>query len=62
MNDLIARLKGDRAFAKVDVEGAIDPAALTGRSKEQVDEFLDEVVGPIRKRYAGTSATAELRV
>lgn len=61
-NDLIARLKGDQAFAKVDVEGAIDPAALTGRSKEQVDEFLAKIVGPIRKRFAGTIATAELRV
>ena len=27
------------------------PAKLTGRSAEQVDEFLAEVVAPIRKRY-----------
>ena len=48
-NDLIARLKADKAFAGVDVDAAIDPAKLTGRSKEQVDEFLSEIVEPIRK-------------
>jgi len=61
-NDLIARLKGDQSFANVDIEGAIDPAALTGRSKEQVDEFLSEIVAPIRKRYGALSSGAELRV
>jgi adenylosuccinate lyase len=61
-NDLIARLKADKAFAAVDVDAAIDPASLTGRSKEQVDEFLAEIVAPIRKKYGETSASAELRV
>jgi adenylosuccinate lyase len=60
-NDLIARLKGDKAFAAIDVEAAVDPAKLTGRSKEQVDEFLTEVLAPVRKRY-GDIRTAELRV
>ena len=54
-NDLIERLKADKAFADVDVEAAIDPAALTGRSKEQVDEFLADVVAPIKKRYGKLS-------
>jgi adenylosuccinate lyase len=61
-NDLIARLKGDSAFAGVDIDSAIDPAKLTGRSKEQVDEFLTEVVTPIRERYGNTSSSDELRV
>jgi adenylosuccinate lyase len=61
-NDLIKRLQADQAFANVDVEAAIDPAALTGRSKEQVDEFLGDVVAPIRKRYGKLSSTPELRV
>jgi adenylosuccinate lyase len=62
-NDLIARLKGDRAFDKVDVDSAIDPATLTGRSAEQVDEFLAEVVAPIRARYGNSQASAaEVRV
>src|SRR3954465_3455610 len=46
-NDLIERLKTDKAFAGVDVEGSIDPAKLLGRSKEQVDELIDQVLAPI---------------
>jgi adenylosuccinate lyase len=62
-NDLISRLKSDRAFDKVDVDAAIDPATLTGRSAEQVDEFLGEVVAPIRARYGDSQASAaEVRV
>src|SRR3954454_5234841 len=50
-NDLIARLKADQAFAAADIYSAIDPANLVGRSREQVDEFLTETVGPVRERY-----------
>jgi adenylosuccinate lyase len=62
-NDLLDRLADDKAFAKVDLEAAVDPATLTGRSAEQVDEFLAEVVEPIRQRYAERKPTSsELRV
>ncbi|HEX4412919.1 MAG TPA: adenylosuccinate lyase [Lacipirellulaceae bacterium] len=61
-NDLIARLKGDSAFAAADIDAAIDPASLTGRSKEQVDEFIAEVVKPIQERYENSVALAEVRV
>jgi adenylosuccinate lyase len=61
-NDLIARLKADKAFAAVDIDAAIDPAKLTGRSAQQVDEFLAEVAAPIRKRYSDAMLQAELRV
>src|SRR3954467_7071161 len=60
-NDLIARLKADKAFAAADIDGAVDPLKLTGRSKEQVDEFLGQIVHPIRERY-GASFAAEVRV
>ena len=60
-NDLIARLKADKAFAAADIEGAIDSAALVGRSREQVDEFIGEVVAPIRERYNEVTS-AEVRV
>src|SRR3954470_20300460 len=50
-NDLIARLKADQAFAAADIDSAIDPAKLTGRSVQQVDEFLAEIVAPIRAKY-----------
>ncbi len=60
-NDLITRLKADPAFAGANVEAAIDPAGLVGRSREQVDEFVAEVVAPVRKRYDAPTA-AEVRV
>ena len=50
-NDLLARLKADKAFANVDIDSALDPLSLTGRSREQVDEFLTDIVAPIRTRY-----------
>jgi adenylosuccinate lyase len=62
-NDLLERLGEDKAFAGVDIAAAVNPAKLTGRSSEQVDEFLAEVVEPIRERYAGKqTAAGELRV
>src|SRR4051795_8284275 len=60
-NGLIARLKADKSFATVDVDSAIDPSTLIGRSKEQVDDFLNEVVAPIRNRY-GAGSSSEVRV
>src|SRR3954464_472120 len=61
-NDLIARLKADKSFAAADIDAAVDPAKLTGRSVEQVDEFLTETVGPLRERYESVSAADEVRV
>jgi adenylosuccinate lyase len=50
-NDLIERLAGDKAFAKVNLKAALDPAKFIGRAPEQVDEFLAEVIAPILRRY-----------
>ena len=62
-NDLIARLKGDRAFAEVNLDDVLDPRKYVGRAPEQVDSFVAEVVEPIRQRYAGAvGQRAELRV
>ncbi len=52
-NDLIARLKTDPAFKAVDLEGAMEPQQYTGRSAQQVQEFVDHIVEPIRQRYQG---------
>ncbi len=57
-NDLLARLAADKAFAGVDLNAAVDARELVGRSPEQVDEFLAEVVGPIRKRYVSDAIDA----
>jgi adenylosuccinate lyase len=50
-NDLIERLQGDPAFAKVNLRAVLDPKLYIGRCPEQVSEFLAEVVAPIRRRY-----------
>jgi adenylosuccinate lyase len=51
-NDLLERLAADKAFAGVDLNDALDPCKLTGRSAEQVDEFLEEIAKPILARYS----------
>lgn len=50
-NDLIERLRGDDAFAGIDFDSVLDPHKYTGRSRQQVDEFVKEYVTPIRRRY-----------
>lgn len=63
-NDLIERLKGDSAFAKVDLGSALDAKRFVGRAPEQVDQFIAEIVTPIRQRYQSTLGLAaeELKV
>ncbi|MHC5060864.1 MAG: adenylosuccinate lyase [Planctomycetota bacterium] len=50
-NDLIDRLKADKAFGKVNLGAVLNPKAYIGRSPEQVNEFLKETVTPVRRRY-----------
>lgn len=64
-NDLLERLEHDPAFAKVDLSAAMNARQFVGRAPEQVDEFLAEVVQPIRERYptpAGGGPVVEVRV
>ncbi|MFM1822819.1 MAG: Adenylosuccinate lyase, partial [Planctomycetota bacterium] len=62
-NDLMARLKADPFFAKVDLDGALDPSAFVGRAPEQTDRFIETVVEPIRARHRDAlRTTADLRV
>ncbi|MEM9657326.1 MAG: adenylosuccinate lyase, partial [Planctomycetota bacterium] len=62
-NDLLQRLANDGAFDRIDLQESMAPTGLIGRSPEQVDEFLEEVVTSIRARYADReSDDAEVRV
>jgi adenylosuccinate lyase len=62
-NDLMQRLAADPAFAKVDLTAVTEPRQFVGRAPEQVDEFLAEVVEPIRRRYAAAAKIeAEVKV
>jgi adenylosuccinate lyase len=51
-NDLIRRLQEDPAFQKIDVGAALDAKRFIGRAPEQVDEFVTNIVAPIRERYS----------
>ncbi len=64
-NDLLERLKADPAFAAVDFDGLVDPNRFVGRAPQQVEEFLAEVIEPLRQKYADLlqqTDTAEVRV
>jgi adenylosuccinate lyase len=62
-NDLIARLKADPLFAKVDLAEVLDPKRYTGRAAEQVETFVHIVVKPIRAKYVDLlNQAAELKV
>ncbi len=58
-NDLLERLERDSAFhapalkGELDWEGVMDPMRYVGRSVEQTERFVREVVGPLRERYGG---------
>ncbi|MEM1226467.1 MAG: adenylosuccinate lyase [Planctomycetota bacterium] len=52
-NDLLDRLKADSDFASIDIDAVTDPLAFVGRAPEQVDEFMAEIIEPIRRRYEG---------
>ncbi|MEY3023761.1 MAG: Adenylosuccinate lyase, partial [Planctomycetota bacterium] len=49
--DLLERLAKEPMFDGL--LGSIDAVDFAGRSAEQVDRFLAEIVEPIRSRYAG---------
>ena len=63
-NDLLDRIAGDAAFKLniEDIEKLLDPARFTGRSREQVEEYLGEVIGPLLKQYNAQGETYELTV
>ncbi len=61
-NDLLERLKADPAYAGLDIDALSDPSKFVGRAPEQVDDFIEEHVRPIRQRYQDSSLTAEVFV
>ena len=63
-NDLIERLLGDEAFAAIarDLPGMLDPELYIGRSAEQVDEFIQKVITPLRRRYRGVKVGGAVKV
>jgi len=61
-NRLLERLAADHTFAKIPtakLRGELDPSKYTGRSKEQVGEFLSEYLAPLVQRATPFAAKAE---
>jgi len=63
-NDLLDRIAGDSAFGmrKEDMEKLLDPSLFIGRSREQVEEYLNDVIEPLLKEYNAQGETYELTV
>lgn len=63
-NDMLERLAADPAFGVgiEDLMAAADPARFVGRSAEQVDEFLEEVVEPLLAGHTIHAEQEEIRV
>jgi adenylosuccinate lyase len=61
-NRLLERLAADHTFAKISTDSLqheLDPARYTGRSREQVGEFLDEYLKPLVARATPLAAKTE---
>jgi adenylosuccinate lyase len=50
-NDLLERLKNDPDFASVDLSQVMDASKFIGRAAEQVEEFMQARIVPLRARY-----------
>ena len=62
-NDLLERLSAEPLFAGVELADFESAERFVGRAPEQVDQYLEQVVAPIRARYEGKLPTsAELIV
>ncbi|MCC6927512.1 MAG: adenylosuccinate lyase [Gemmatimonadaceae bacterium] len=63
-NDMLDRLAGDAEFgvALDDIRAALDASRFVGRSPQQVDDFLAEVVDPILAGADAPVAREEVRV
>ncbi|MBR4224267.1 MAG: adenylosuccinate lyase [Oscillospiraceae bacterium] len=64
-NDLIDRIAADPSFGltREDIDKTLIPENYTGRSAEQVTEFLADCVRPVLDRYGDrANATAEINV
>ena len=61
-NDLLQRLADDKLFAGVDLAGLMEASQFVGRAPQQVQQFLDEVVKPIRQQYPQQETVVEVKV
>jgi adenylosuccinate lyase len=53
-NDLLTRIAADKEFDTTleELEEILDPKGFTGRSENQVDEFIVNFINPLKSKYA----------
>ncbi|QDU34710.1 Adenylosuccinate lyase [Poriferisphaera corsica] len=62
-NDLLERLENEDMFKDIDLNAVLDPSKFVGRAPQQVDQFIQNVITPIRTRFADTlNYTPDLKV
>ena len=61
-NDLLQRLHDDELFAEVDLAALMEASQFVGRAAEQVQEFLSQIVKPLRDQFSGEETVAEVNV
>ena len=61
-NDLMDRLRADEAFQGVDFEGVTDARQFVGRAPQQVLDFVEAEVEPVRTRFASQIGADEVEL
>ena len=64
-NDLIERVKSDKAFSAIHakIDSILAPENFTGRASEQTEKFIKEEIEPVLKANAAClGITAEINV
>jgi adenylosuccinate lyase len=61
-NDLLSRIKADKTFAGINIDALTNPELFVGRAAQQVVEFLDEVISPIRSTGDEVELSVEIKV
>jgi adenylosuccinate lyase len=65
VNDLLDRIRADEAFVAIkdSLDSLLDPTGFVGRAPQQVEEYLNEVIGPLLAERADVSAPeGEVRI
>lgn len=62
-NDLLQRLQHDPIFSQLSLawDELLDPSRYVGRAPQQVAEFIETVITPIRQKYAAHLSTSSPR-
>ncbi|MBI9018724.1 MAG: adenylosuccinate lyase [Phycisphaerae bacterium] len=61
-NDLIERLQKDQAFASVNLKDVMQANKYIGRSPEQVDDFIEDVIKPTMKKFRKYAKVADVEL